>query len=149
MWSDIHLDEDVPFILWRPEQHKNRKRMEVAISGEVSAALRRSYDGICGGVVSESRVFPACPPPAAFHKDRDVCGIPASDRRDRGFSPHSARKFFASTLTSLNVNPRVIDVLMRHTSGVQGRYVDLPLREQVNALQGFPKLLPDFFWKKC
>jgi len=70
--------------------------------------------------------------------------IPAADRRGRGFSPHSARKFFATTLTQMGVHARLIDVLMRHTSGVQGRYVDIPLKEQAHALKDFPALFPEF-----
>lgn len=137
LWSDVHLDNDPPFILWRPDQHKNRKRMEVAISAEVAWALRNRNGNKIG------LVFDSCPPPAAFRKDRDLCMIPAADRRGRGFSPHSARKFFATTLTQMGVHARLIDVLMRHTSGVQGRYVDIPLSEQAHALKDFPRLLPE------
>ena len=138
-WSDLHLEEPIPFIVWRPEINKNRKRQIVPIPAEAAELLRREREGRADSMP----VFPIVPSRTSFRAARDRCGISARDARGYGFSPHSARKFLESVLAAKNVQQGMIDRLMRHAGGVSARYFDPSVEEMAAALSLVPPLWPE------
>lgn len=147
-WRDLALDESVPVLIWRPAAHKNRKGLELPLHPVLAGLLRQRLRAVCeaSGLgpreLDASPVFGRHPPRTVFRSDRERAGIEPKDRRGRGFSPHSARKWFATTLTQAGVHARVVDVLMRHSTTVPGRYVDIPVPDLAAALATLPSVWP-------
>lgn len=139
-WGQLLLDGEIPSILWLPNQHKNRRRVEIAIAPETARLLREWRGQVPGG--KEDPVFSTIPPRTTFRVDRDRAGVVELDERGRRCSPHSARKFFETAMITANVNPRMVDFLMRHTISVADRYFDASLKEQAAALSLLPELWP-------
>lgn len=163
----VFLDDEVPHILWTPEINKNGRLEECALAPELAEQLRRHRERMrelarATPVVTrrgrkgqapevrrvdpddpEAFVFPWVPPRATFRADRERAGIAERDRRGRRFSPHSARKFFSTTLTDAGrVREKMVDRLMRHAGKVEARYYDPPLSEQAAAVARLPRLWP-------
>lgn len=129
-WSDLHLDESIPAITWRPEMHKAGRREEVPLAPELADALRawRAVSDTSGPVFLHGLGK------HQFNKDRDRAGIPAMDSRQRALTAHSARKFLSTTLHQAGVHARLIDRLMRHAGGTEARYYDPSMAEMAEAL---------------
>lgn len=140
-WAHVLLDEEVPLVRWAKEINKNRKLQEVALPPETAALLRVHRDTVPHE--PNDLVFPVVPPRHTFNHDRDEAQILVKDSRGRTFSSHSARKWLSTTLTTEGVHPRVIDRLMRHSGGVEQRYADLSLSEQLAGMQRLPQLWPE------
>lgn len=161
-WKHLLLDESVPVIRWTPDISKNRRLEETAIAPELAHLLRAHRDAAASGPPESARlfkgkvvevrrirpddpeafVFGTVPTPASFPKDRDRAGVAKLDARQRPLTAHSARKWFATTLTLAGVHSRIVDRLMRHKGGVQGRYFDPPMGEQAEAVALLPRLWP-------
>jgi len=139
-WGDLHLFEPIPFILWRPEMHKSRRRQEVALAPELVRILREYRDSVPHE--PKDPVFPTVPPRTTFRHDRDRAGIEAKDRRGRGFSPHSTRKWYRTTLAEAGVQDDLCDYVVRHHLTVSARYCDFSLEAQAAALASLPSLWP-------
>lgn len=139
-WGSLFLDEQAPFVRWTRAMHKAFRPCEVAVCDETKRLLVEHRLTVPHG--QDDLVFPILPPRVTFRKDRDAAGIEAYDRRGRGMSPHSARKWFSHTLTVAGVEGRVIDTLMRHSRGTPGRYPDLLPADQAHYLALLPKLWP-------
>ncbi|MBX3380862.1 MAG: site-specific integrase [Phycisphaeraceae bacterium] len=163
----IVLDAEIPHIRWTKDIQKNRRHTEVAIHSELVALLRsqkaamkawsreqpevliknpREANAITGVRIIDpdaagSVVFPFVMTRSTFRKDSDCAQIEASDRRERRYSPHSARKYFQNELRAAGVHGKLIDYLMRHSVDTCGRYDDPSLREQAEALKVLPNLL--------
>lgn len=145
-WRDLMLDREHPTIHWRPEVQKNGHRAELLIAPELVGLLRKWREYLVSleqPVAGEAPVFPVPPSHATWRTDRDRLGIPAEDDRGRGFSHHSARKWFATTLTVASVPSRMVDRLMRHTGRSAERYFDPSEEEQAAALQMLPPIWPE------
>ncbi len=152
LWQRRHLvlDAEVPHVLWTKDIQKSRRLQEVALAPELVtllrahvAALDRARDAAGFPPAGpEEPVFPVRPTRASFRADRGAAGIPEQDRRARGFSPHSARKWFATAMTGAGVAEKMVDRLMRHSGRVEHRYYDPPLAEQAEALARLPRLWP-------
>ncbi len=140
-WGQISLDEPVPSILWLPSQHKNRTRVEVALHEEAVALLRAHRERVPHG--HDDPVFPTVPPRHTFRSDRDRAGVPAIDRHGRRCSPHSARKSFETWGIAAGLNPRMVDYLMRHRTGMGDVYHLPTLDDQAAALRLMPRLWPE------
>lgn len=151
-WQRRHLilDHEHPHVLWTHEIQKNHKRQDVALCPELVAQLRahlaavdrdRAERGLTPAGPNDP-VFPTVPSKGTFAADRDAVQIPAKDYRGRSFSPHSARKFFSTALTSEGVSEKMVDRLMRHTGRVEHRYYDPSLHEQAAAAAKLPRLWP-------
>jgi integrase len=160
----VFLDEAHPYIRWTKDINKNGKDQDVPLTPELAALLRRHRDRMrelartkpafvrkrAGGSIvrrvdpddPEAFVFPVVPPRCTFRHDRDAVGIPAVDSRGRRFSPQSARKFFSTVLTAQGVPEKMVDRLMRHSGGVEGRYYDPPMAEMAAAVARLPRLWP-------
>jgi integrase len=151
-WRREHLvlEHEVPHVAWTEDIQKNRRKQRVALHPQLVELLRRHL-----AVGDEARrqagqppatptdpVFAFDPPRTTFRKDRDRAGIAAVDERGRRFSPHSARKWLETEAIRSGVHPRVIDHLMRHSTGTPGRYVDLTLSEQRLAISRLPGVWP-------
>lgn len=150
-WKRRHLvlDAAVPHILWTREIQKNGRQMEVALCPELVTLLRRHLAAMDAEAAASGRtptgedlVFPMVPTKYTFVAIRNRAGIAASDRRGRSFSPHSARKFFATELTGRGVPEKMVDRLMRHSGRVEHRYYDPTLEEQAFAAAQLPTLWP-------
>ena len=84
---------------------------------------------------------PDLEPVAGDHRrDRDRAILEHRDSRGRPLTSHSCRKWFATTLTVAGVPTEVVKGMMRHSSGVHGRYIDPTVEEQAAALVGLPRL---------
>lgn len=140
LWSDLHLDDEIPWIKWRPESHKNGRRAILPLSPELAAALREWREQRGGRQRAEGKVFPSKPPRHVFSRDRDRADIDAVDSRGRGYSCHSCRKWFRTTMVSQGCPESIADTLIRHHS-LRARYTDPSLAEMAGYLAGLPKIL--------
>lgn len=140
-WKHLRLDGPVPFVAWEPSIQKNKRKAHIAISLELAEKLREWRTRTPHG--PDDLVFPIKPPRAVWHRDRERAGIDYQDNRDRPYTPHASRKFFRTMLTTLGVNDRLAEHMMRHAGGVAARYQDPTLEEQAAALKDFPRLWPD------
>lgn len=156
LWRRRHvcLDDAVPHIAWTADINKSRKRRECALAPELAELLRlhleaqdteRATAGL-SPAGRDDRVFPTVPSRTSFRADRDAAGIAAVDRRDRPFTPHSARKFLA---TQLRAEEKMVDFLLRHAGRVEHRYFDPPLGDQAEALKKLPRLWPPQSRQSC
>ena len=148
-WTHLHLEVDTtaedpelrhPHIVWTPEVNKNRRRQVCPLDPETAELLRRHRETVPHG--PDDPVFPVAPPRTTFRVDRDRAGIKAEDHRGRKFSPHSARKSYATWLTSLGVPAKMCDRLMRHAGTTESRYQDAPFEDLVQAVKKIPLLWP-------
>jgi integrase len=160
----VFIDEPIPYLLFTPDINKNGRREEVPLTRELAARLRAHRENMralsklkpvherknprTGAITPrpvspddpEGVVFPWVPTRVEFRRDRDAAGIETSDRRGRGYSSHSARKYFETQLIELGVHGRVIDALMRHKGGVEARYRDMTLEKLSECVNLLPTL---------
>lgn len=160
----VFLDDAIPFVLFTREINKNRRLQEIPIPAETADMLREHREEMrrlartipfverqardTGEIVRRyvspdhetGMVFPWVPPRATWRKDRDDCEIPAKDRRGRGFTAHSARKFYETWLVDSGLEQGLVDRLMRHAGGVGARYYDGDLKKLCAAIACLPKL---------
>jgi integrase len=144
-WRDLQLEEEPAVIIWRPEVHKNGQRVELVLAPELAGLLRQWRDHLRDlgePTAGEALVFDVPPSATTWRQDRERAGIAEVDSRGRGMSPHSARKWFATTLTVAGVPTRMVDRLMRHAGRTEHRYFDPSREEQVLALQALPRIWP-------
>jgi len=160
------LDEDTPIIRWTPDINKNRRLQEIVLAPELVAVLLRQREEMRelarstpvverfyrGEVVDrrlidpadpEAFVFSHVPTPSSFPADRNRAEVPRLDSRGRALTSHSCRKWFATTLVGEGVDSRMVDFLMRHSSGVPGVYHDPPLADQLAAIARLPRIWPE------
>jgi hypothetical protein len=162
-WKHVQLDMDPPRICWTPDINKGKKRREQPIPGWLAERLREHRDGqsrtfgrtrpdkaghlgdspTFTEIHADSPVFPIIPNKATFQQDREAAGIPFEDYRGRKFTPHAARKFYSTFLTGAGVSEKMVDFLMRHQGGVEGRYYDPSPEECAAAVAKIPNLWPD------
>ena len=140
----IHRAGDVVLTCRR---HRSPILNALAFAGTTGVVSSRSASGepktrLVDPDQDGAMLFPWSPPRVTFRNDRDAVGIEAKDRRGRGFSPHSARKFFETTLIDAGIQERVVDRLMRHSGGVQARYYDTELKILSEAVKKVPNLWP-------
>lgn len=137
LWSDLRLDDPIPHVVWRAEVQKNRRRAVLALAPELVFMLKR-HRATHGG--SAGPVFEGTPNPRTFTIDAQRAGITIEDRDGATLSRHSARKWFATTLTVAGTPTRMVDLLMRHNGSVEARYFKPTLEEQAEALAKLPTL---------
>jgi integrase len=134
-WKHVQLELNPPRLCWTPDINKGKKRREQPIPQWLADRLRehRAQGGVterkdAQGSATETNaddpVFPVTPNKATFAQDREAAGIPFEDYRGRKFTPHAARKFYSTFLTGAGVSEKMVDYLMRHQGGVEGRYYD-------------------------
>lgn len=145
LWEHLDLAGDVPRILWTSGNNKNRKRQVLALAPQLVEILkahkiRMEARGYPTG--PRDRVFPEKPTPNTWSTYAGQCGIPINDPINGPFKGHSARKWFATTLTNAGVPSKMVDCLMRHTGGVDARYYKPTLEEQRDALACLPQIWP-------
>lgn len=156
----IRLGAPVPHILWQSaaaaedRTHKNNRTRAIALVPELAQVLslwlaaddaRRAREGL-PPATPNTPLFESIPNGSTFQSDRRAAGIAELDFRERKFTPHSGRKFFATHLPSCGVHEKMVDFVMRHTGRTEYRYYDPSLEEQAAALSNFPRLLPDFYF---
>jgi integrase len=137
LWSDLRLDDPIPHVVWRAEVQKNRRRAVLALAPELVLMLKR-HRTTHGG--SAGPVFDQSPNRRTFTLDAERAGITISDRDGANLSFHSARKWFATSLTVAGTPTRMVDLLMRHNGSVEARYFKPSLEEQAEALAKLPTL---------
>lgn len=136
LWGDLDLEAEIPTIRWRPEAQKIAKRVTLALHPALAAVLR-SYRPYCPGSDDPAApVFPVKATRPAFKDDAVRAGIDPE-----GFSPHSLRKFFETTLINAHVPARLVDLLMRHSLGAPGAYYRPTIEAQAFALSKMPNVL--------
>lgn len=140
-WKHVQLDMDPPRVCWTPDMNKGKKRRDQPIPAWLVSRLLEHRSSVPHDL--EDAVFPVIPNKATFSSDREQAGIPLEDHRGRKFTPHAARKFYSTFLTSAGVSEKMVDFLMRHQGGVEGRYFDPPMSECAAAVGKIPNLLPD------
>jgi len=166
-WKHFQEENGVPFLRWLPDINKSGHRRECAINSELWAVLQahrekmrefsretpvvrrklserhtETLDLPTNPDDPEAVVFPVLSPRSTFKKDRDRALIPAEDRRNRVFSPHSCRKWTETTLQTAGCPQGIIDFLMLHTAHVRAQYTDTPLCVQFQHVERLPKLWP-------
>ncbi len=140
-WGDLTLEGDLPAIRWKPDMHKGSRHQTLPLPRRLAELLLEHRATVPHSL--EDPVFPIQPARTAWRADRERAGILEKDARGRGFSPHSARKWFKTTLVSLGVQANVIDQLIRHANDVGDRYLDADLRLFSDALERLPELWPE------
>ena len=146
----VKLSMHPPRIVWTPDVHKSGKTIEQVICGELACVLRDHIAAIDAQRIAEKQeplgpddpLFPVVPSPATFRQDRKAAAIDAEDYRGRPFTPHSARKWFATALTGAGVSHKMVDHLMRHKGSVEQRYFDPSAEEMWAAVQKLPTIWP-------
>ena len=141
-WRRKHVQVfcDQPFIDWKPDINKGRKRRIQPVPMWLAQDLREHMKSLPDD--PEALVFPVVPNKATFEADRKAAGITKEDSRGRTFSSHSARKFFRTYLRHVaKINEEVVNYLMRHTVSVAERYDDCP-QAIIDAANAIPDLLP-------
>jgi integrase len=144
----VHMDP--PRILWTKDINKNHKDAELAICPELAMLLREHLAAIDAELRAANRppagpndpVFPVVPSPCTFRLDRRRAKIAGDDHRGRPFTPHSARKWFATELTRQGVSQKMVDHLMRHKGSVEQRYFDPTLEDMAAAVAKLPTIWP-------
>ncbi|NDC63769.1 MAG: hypothetical protein EBZ59_07270, partial [Planctomycetia bacterium] len=163
-WRHLLLDEPVPAVRWTKDINKNRRVQEIALAPELVPLLLEHRQAMRTWAIElevyqapkrrgeqpaprkispddpQAFVFPMVQGKGTWDEDAVQSGIPKRDHRDRSFSPHSARKWFSTTLTLAGINQGVIDALMRHHRTTSGTYQDLPRMAEVMAI--LPRLWP-------
>jgi integrase len=163
-WKHMLLDEKVPCVHWTRDINKNRKNQDVAIPSQLVPLLKAHREKMRelarttpiyqprkrrgkkpqGRLVDPNNpaafVFPVQTGKTTWDQDAENSGVKKIDSRGRPFTPHSARKWFSTTLTLMNVNQGVIDALMRHHGETSSRYQDLPAMRRVAEM--LPHLWP-------
>jgi len=169
-WKHLFLEHEFPHVLWHKSVQKNKRTQEVPLCPELlglllehRAAMRelakvspvyetRVTKGKGKGTSvrrkispddPEAFVFPTSTSSQVFARDRDRAGIVAVDQRGRGFTSHSARKFFSTVMTSRGVPEKTVDRLMRHRGTTESRYYDPPLSELARFAGFLPRLWPE------
>jgi integrase len=140
-WKHVQLDMQPPRVCWEPSINKGKKRREQPIPAWLASRLLEHRSRVPHG--PEDAVFPVIPNKATFQQDREAAGIPFEDYRARKFTPHAARKFYSTFLTGAGVSEKMVDFLMRHQGGVEGRYYDPSPEECAAAVGKIPNLWPD------
>lgn len=153
LWCRRHLvlDTEPAIVIWTKDINKNGKHQETPLDAELAELLRRHLAAVDVELKTlgrapagpDDRVFPIVPNRKTFRESRARAGIADLDARGRSWTPHSARKWFATELSSAGVVDRVVDVLMRHSTGVPGRYFDPRAVEYVAAVGLLPRLWPE------
>jgi integrase len=146
----VLVNMDPPRILWTKDINKNHKQLELAICPELARLLREHLAGIDAELRAANRppagpddpVFPIVPSPCTFRTDRKRAKIKGEDHRGRPFTPHSARKWFATELTRQGVSQKMVDHLMRHKGSVEQRYFDPSLEDMAGAVARLPTIWP-------
>lgn len=149
-WGDLELDDGIPRVAWGGPNapHKSGTRVEIPLHPELAALLRKHrrtlnvHKADTNRALSE-RVFEHQPPRHVFRKDRDRAEIPALDRRGRGFSPHSARKYFETQLVAAGAPEMVVKRLMRHAPDTTQRYFDPEFALLASWVERLPGLWPE------
>lgn len=153
LWRRRHLmlDVPVPHVVWSPDMQKARARLTLALAPELATLLRqhlaradeaRARAG-AEAATPDDLVFERRPSSPVWRSDMVRAEIEHLTANGDRFSPHSSRKWFSCTLGSIGCNAKMIDRLMRHTSGVDQRYYRPTLQEQVDVLQRLPSLWPE------
>lgn len=140
-WKHLQLELNPPRLCWTPDINKGKKRREQPMPAWLAAAFV-AYRGSVPHAADDP-VFPIIPNKATFAQDREAAGIPFEDYRGRKFTPHAARKFYSTFLTGAGVSEKMVDFLMRHQGGVEGRYYDPSPDECAAAVAKIPNLWPD------
>lgn len=135
------LDDEFPCIPWTLDIQKNGKRAEIVLHPELARLLRMHRENVPNG--ADDKVFPIVPPRNTFREDRDRAGVSSVDSRGRRFSPHSARKWFKTTLASSSVPDSMTEFLMRHSGLPEARYMDPPTNAQPSALMKLSSIWPE------
>jgi len=148
-WKHVQLELNPPRLCWEPSINKGKKRREQPIPGWLADRLREHRNAtlpnysITSNSCDDLAVFPIIPNKATFAQDREAAGIPFEDYRGRKFTPHAARKFYSTFLTGAGVSEKMVDFLMRHQGGVEGRYYDPSPDDCAAAVAKIPNLWPD------
>jgi hypothetical protein len=163
----MFLDAEVPHVRWTSDINKNRREQIRALAPELAEQLRSHREAMrelaktTPVVVRINRrtgarslrqvdpdhpdafVFPVTPPRGSFKSDQANAGVAYLDEYGQPFTPHSARKWFSTTLTEVGVPEKMADFLMRHAGRVEHRYYKPGLPEQAAALARLPRLWPE------
>jgi integrase len=140
-WKHVQLDMQPPRVCWEPSINKGKKRREQPMPAWLAAAFMAHRGSVPHA--ADDPVFPIIPNKATFQQDREAAGIPFEDYRGRKFTPHAARKFYSTFLTGVGVSEKMVDFLMRHQGGVEGRYYDPSPEDCAAAVAKIPNLWPD------
>lgn len=143
-WQRRHLvlDHEVPHVWWTKDISKNRREQEIALVPELACLLREHLRRMGPGQPNDP-VFTVVPSPATFRADRKQSGVQYEDRRGRPCTPHSARKFYSTTMSAEGCPEKYVDFFMRHAGRVENRYFDPSLKEQAIQIARMPLLWPN------
>jgi integrase len=137
-WGDIHLDDDVPHIHWRPAINKNRREQWVALCPELIEVLRKHRQTVPHDQLDP--IFPRMLNRDVWCEDKKRALISKVDNFGMPFTPRSARQWFDTTLTDAGVPDRMVRKVMRHAVDTPDRYYKPDLAQQAAALALLPRL---------
>ncbi len=112
LWSDLHLDDEAPFLRVRASTTKNGKSAEMRVHPELLAALKAAKPT---GASEEDQVFPKVPRVERFRRDLVRAGIALRNAKGHTTDFHSLRKTFGTNLGNSRVPSRVAMTLLRHS----------------------------------
>lgn len=140
-WRDLDLDGEPPALYTDPGWAKNGRKMRVVLNDEIAGLLREHRRSVpCQG---DDPVFPVTPNRASWRQVRELAGVAAEDGRGREATPHSARKWLATTLDQTGATPGVVSRIIRHAGSLaEARYIDPDVAAEVAAVGRLPRLWP-------
>ncbi|MGH7243362.1 MAG: tyrosine-type recombinase/integrase [Phycisphaerales bacterium] len=163
----IMLDCDIPHIHWTRDIQKNNREQDVVLHAELVTLLKMHREDMrkmakhtpvvvvknkrdkkkpdksrpVSPDVEGSFVFPIVS--GCFNKDAERAGIKKKDHRGRSYAPRSARKFFSTDMTRSGVAQMLVKYIMRHKGGVEMRYFDPTMEDQLLAITKLAPLAPE------
>ena len=139
-WSDLCLDDEIPFVSARPDTTKNGKPVEMGLHRDVVTALKAIRPS---PAVSEEPVFPRMPRIERFRRDLKLAGVLYRDAAGRVSDFHSLRYTFCTNMGNAGVQPAIRQELMRHKDGrmTERLYTDAPLLKTRAAIEMLPSYL--------
>ena len=111
-WRDLHLDGERLYIKLRAKTTKAKRADEIDLNKEFAAELAAAKPPSASTVES---VFGGTPTLRTFKRDLKRAGIPFSDDCGRTVDRHALRTTFVSWLGQRGVDPRVAQLLARHS----------------------------------
>lgn len=117
LWSDLHLDEEQPYVLARAAITKNAQEAKLPLPASVATALLRFRD--YRDVSATSYVFSFggrwINTSGWIKADLKAAGLPSHDREGNEIVFHSLRNSFISFLANSNTPMKVVQKLARHS----------------------------------
>ena len=109
-WADVVLDGDSPYIMMQGATTKNRNDFRMPIRSDLLLTLKEYSQGR----ERQGLLVPKVPRLRDMLKDWRAADIPLYDEDGRKADFHALRVTFCTRLMEAKVNPKIVQLLMRH-----------------------------------